>query len=273
MILRAVALTLCLALLLGGLALSPSSTEATLAAMADAESGSARLVAEFAPERVCVVFATDPEGSGFLVTGARSSFHGCVVSNADADVRGSHHVFTRTLRHAGDLGVAGADHRLASVRLPGPVGPPRLDLADFAPGGAFAIEAGTDYHTHEAGARIDFATLPPGLHYVEGDAHVSTGGATLQATLVALGTLEVTGSGGGLRARSGGVALASWASEDEPTAVRVLANGFAIEGMVYAASSSVRTGASSASLALGGPVVGASVVVSGEGHSFGQAVR
>lgn len=270
MILRAVALTLCLALLLGGLALPPSSTEATLAAMTDAEWGTTRLVAEFPLERDCVVFASDPEGAGLRVTGARSSFHGCVVSNADADVRGSRHAFTRTLRHAGDVSVVGADHRLASVRLPGPVASPRFDLADFAPGGAFAVEAGEDYHTYDAGARLDLATLPPGLHYVQGDARVVAGSPAGEVTIVALGALEVTGHGGSLRARSGGVALASWAAAEEPTGIRILASGLAVEGTVYAASSAVRVGASSASLALDGPVVGASVVVSGEGHSFGR---
>lgn len=270
MILRALAATLCLALLLGGLALPPSTREATLAAMTDAEMGTARLVAEFPLERSCVVFATDPSGSGLFVAGARSTFNGCVVSNADADIVGSRHVFARTLRHAGDLKIAGAGHRITSVRLPEPVLSPRVELAELAPGGTLAQAAGDEYRIHEDGARLDLATLGPGLHYVEGSAKVATGGAFVQATIVALGPIEVVGNGGGIRAHSGGIALASWASADEATGIRILSQGLALEGAVYAASSAVRVGASSASLAMGGPVIGASVIVSGEGHSFGR---
>lgn len=74
--------------------------------------------------------------------------------------------------------------------------PVSWDIADYAPGGAKAAAAGSDYHHWKNGMSSSVDNIQPGLHYVQGNVNIWPGGSGNVhldgVTIVATGTIQLS---------------------------------------------------------------------------------
>jgi hypothetical protein len=131
--------------------------------------------------------AVDWSGSNSLVVGVVSSNSGITISGSNNELDGE-------LEYATALTVSGSDNTLPEPAQVAPAEPPqRYDLDDYAPGGRAALEAGEDYTYVDGDLEVSGGQLE-GLYYVTGDAKLSGSEIRGRYTIVAEGTIDVSGS-------------------------------------------------------------------------------
>lgn len=139
-----------------------------------------------------------------VMSGSGHRVIGDVHSNNQIRITGSGHSVEGLVTYSGDISVVGAGNYF----IPGPPDNPRpdgvrgfpltWDIADLAPGGALAEQAGALYTVHEGDWHLSGSAVvvPPGLHYCTGNVYISGSGIVGEGvTIVALGTITVSGSG------------------------------------------------------------------------------
>jgi hypothetical protein len=131
--------------------------------------------------------AVDWSGSNNLVVGVVSSNSGVTISGSNNELDGD-------LEYVTSLTISGSDNSLPTAAQVAAGEPPqRYRLADYQPGGRAALEAGEDYTLVSGDLEVSGGELE-GLYYVTGDAKLSGGEISGRYTIVAEGTIEVSGS-------------------------------------------------------------------------------
>ncbi len=115
-------------------------------------------------------------------------------------------------------------------------------LADFAPDGVYALEAGDAYHYHAGDWSVsaNHAVIEPGLHYVAGNVSISANQPTAeQVTIVAEGTISISSNMPVLgEAYVAGLSLFSSAGGD--SVIQISSNRFqCLGGIIYAPQGAV----------------------------------
>lgn len=124
---------------------------------------------------------------------------GAIRSNDDISVNGSWLKFDGSISYADQLDLGwGAVTNGGTVQEPGVQSVPfGWDIAEFAPGGVRAVEAGSAYFFYDGDLRLNGngVALDAGIHYVDGDVKISSSKALLnQVTIVATGTIKISSS-------------------------------------------------------------------------------
>lgn len=140
------------------------------------------------------IFATATSGNAFDWTGGSGTIEGLVHSNAGVRVTGVSKTLSGGVEYV--TTATGITGTLSTVQDPSIA----YALADYAPGGAAAVQAGADFHdmTASCGRRWDVSTaLAPGLYYAPCD--VKLLGTQSEVTIVSTGAIEVSRQGSNLR--------------------------------------------------------------------------
>ena len=138
-------------------------------------------------------------------TGSGHQVYGGVHSNNQLKIGGSGHLIyhgSSVVESVDTISVVGSGHQI----IPGPATtcevkpfPVMWDIADFQPGGRYALEALAEgkYYVHTSNWSFSGSnkTLPEGLHYCEAKANISGSGHTGRVTIVSPSTINVSGSG------------------------------------------------------------------------------
>ena len=148
-------------------------------------------------------------------------------SNDDIKYHGGHNTVTKTSSACGAITINGGQNSIASPTPNAPSRPmPVYTLAEFA--------ARADY-THSGSIHISGSdTLEPGLHYVNGNAKISSSSLTANVTIVATGSIEISGSGKNLTA-SDPTGMLLFAGTD----VKLTGGSNTFAGLVYAPNGTV----------------------------------
>ncbi len=211
------------------------------------------------------IFATAAGTCSSSVTiNASDLFVGSPVrTNGNIAVSGSKMTFLGPISHGGTASIGWGANTNGVVHEPGvqevPFG---WSLADFAPGGGRALDAGAAY-THHVGdlvLRGSGVTLPAGLHYVDGDVQISASSALLnEVTIVATGTISISSSGISLTPYADDLpALYAGSTDCSKVGIELATSGLTVHGAVVAPGSKVKVNASVATVDEGA-LVGSSV--------------
>ncbi len=189
-----------------------------------------------------------------------------IRSNDDLSISGSVGVFGDAISYADQLDMRGG---LYGTQLPVqevdeqqvPFG---WELADFAPDGILAIEAGSAYHHHTGNLKIsgNGVDLPAGIHYVEGDVQFNASRILLnEVTIVATGTIKMSGSEIALVSYGDDLpALMSGYDQCEKDGIKLSTSVLGVVGAVYAPETKVKVSGSIVGIHEGG-FVGSSVTI------------
>ncbi|MFA6076445.1 MAG: hypothetical protein WC778_11515 [Negativicutes bacterium] len=144
----------------------------------------------------------DSSVSGALsVTGSEINVTGLVHSNADITVRGSKNSFANGVEYVTALTTSGSNNTLSSPRKVSSGGlPAHWNIADYRPGGSQAVKAGTNYREIQASScvggvwNVNAKNIPSGVVYVPCAIKISGSKSIINATIVAEGTIKLSGS-------------------------------------------------------------------------------
>lgn len=134
------------------------------------------------------------------ISGSSLFVNGDVYSNGNAKATGASKHINGYIEYVGTENLSGASMTLnpssgnpidTNTELPASAFPPLFDISAYAPGGAKAIAAGSDYHAYSSGKQFKKMTME-GLYYVDGDVQlnqVTTGAKGV--TIVATGEIKI----------------------------------------------------------------------------------
>lgn len=212
------------------------------------------------------IFATgDATCKGEVDLSGTAYYVGSAIrSNDDLSIQGSIGVFGDTISYADQIDMRGGLYGTQQpVKEPGiqqvPFG---WALADFAPGGVRAVEAGDAYHHHTGNLKIsgNGVDLPAGIHYVEGDVQFNASRILLnEVTIVATGKIKMSGSQIGLVSYGDDLpALMSGYDKCNKDGIKLSTSVLGVVGAVYAPDTKVKVNGSIVGIHEGG-FVGSSV--------------
>jgi hypothetical protein len=240
----------------------------------------ARALAEVVPTQCLGGYAIwadarpgDAGVSDATVSGSGADIRGRVHSNDDLDANGAGHTFNGLVGYVDRLRVVGAGHRfIPSAGNPQQVPPaPRpveYHIQDYRPGGAAAVAAQQQgrYHYHPGNWREQGAgfVVQEGLHFVDGNVHLSGAGLRGTVTIVATGNIELTGAGNMVTAYSDG--LLFFANAGGNNAVKIAGAGTTWRGVIYAPNGEIATHGAGLGT-LHGSLIGRAVTITGSGNS------
>jgi RHS repeat-associated protein/uncharacterized repeat protein (TIGR01451 family) len=190
------------------------------------------------------IYATGISGNAFDWTGGSGTIAGLVHSNAGVRVRGSSKSLVGGVEYVTSASIASS----TTVSPPASVSsaqdaPIAYFLADYAPAGRAAVEAGATYHDMSgscsgSGWRVSTA-LTAGLYYAPCDVHLL--GTQSEVTIVSTGDVRVSRQGSNLRPF--------------------------VDGLLFLAGDEIRVSAASGTY-LGHLVAGGTFTASGSGNRF-----
>lgn len=134
------------------------------------------------------------------MSGSGNVINGLVHSNAKVKVSGSGNAIHGQCEYVTTCQVSGSGNDVTPVQVPvAPDYPVTFNIVDYRPGGraALAAQAQGKYYQHSGNWSVSGSgkTIPAGLHYVTGNASFSGSGHYGNVTVVAEGTVDISGSG------------------------------------------------------------------------------
>jgi hypothetical protein len=215
------------------------------------------------------------DGPGIVWSASKSVAAGLVHSNSDLTISGSNNQLLGGTEYVGDLAVNPNGNVVdPPASMTGATKAPiEFDIADYRPGGPAAVTAGAQYHdgTAECGLEGVWSQhrmgteIATGLHYVPCDVVISAAEISGQLTLVAEGTIQITGS----RLQLGPAFaddLLLFTGSDAPDALRIEGGQSDFDGIVYAPSGQATVAGSGHHLRC--PVIAETLTVKGSKHTF-----
>lgn len=192
------------------------------------------------------LWAESSKPQALSVIGSNANITGLVHSNADIIVRGSKNTFTGGVEYVTNMTVTGVQNKLPSARKIEEDGKPLIfKIADYQPGGIQANSAGSNYHAIPKSACVKgvwnmlASKIPNGIVYVPCAVVISGSNATIKATIVAEGSIQLKGAslvvGPGV---SGAPALITQATNSN--AIRIDGANIKIDGTIQALKGETR---------------------------------
>ena len=242
------------------------------------------------------LFAGSPScGDAIRMSGSDIAINGGVHSNDDIKVSGSNNTVTGGTVHAGSIDVSGSGNTFTPAPIVGAVDPypVTFDIADYAPGGAMAIDAGASYYN--AGSnKIDTGwlisqglynpsngVLADGLYYTSDDIDLNGSDLTGNVTFVTSNDeIHFSGSNHNLQPwdAKGPLAFSNETDSCSNHVVKFSGSGSSWSGIVYAPNGRIEMSGSGNSN-VDGALIGMAVKLTGSsasitntgGYSFGTA--
>ncbi len=157
------------------------------------------------PDAGIALWANSSGGSGGVVWSASSSkANGLVHSNRNLKISGSRNSLLGGTEYARRLQLKGHKNLIdpPAVKVAPGGSPLEFDIADYRPGGAAAVAAGQEYFDATAECELkgkwkrhgNGTEIPSGLHYVPCDVVISGSDITGSFTIVAEGTIRISGA-------------------------------------------------------------------------------
>ncbi len=217
------------------------------------------------------IWASSTAGNGITWSGGSASVEGRVHSNSGIVLSGASKSFSGPVEYATTLNVHGHAGAFATTPVKvAPSAPPVvLHLADYQPGGFDADAAGSAYHDMTAacsgGTWSPSGAMAGGLYYVPCNIAVPGSSLTGTVTIVATGSIAISGAEDNLQPYLGGLGLASFAS---PGAIAISGAQDTFGGYLYDPSGSATISGAQDSYA---GIIASTVSISGAQYSFTAA--
>jgi Flp pilus assembly protein TadG len=210
-------------------------------------------------------------------SGSGGVINGTVHSNGRVKVSGSGHTINGQCEYVTSYAQSGSGHHITYVQVSAAANyPVNFNMADYQSGGraALAAQAAGKYFVHSGNWSISGSgqTIPEGLHYCTGNASISGSGNTGHITIVAQGTVDISGSGQTLQQYCDGLlAFSNYERNGTPkctTAVmNVSGSGGLYRGVIFAPKGQISY-SGSGQLISWGSLVGWAVDISGSGFTL-----
>ncbi|HMQ31164.1 MAG TPA: hypothetical protein PKD53_10565 [Chloroflexaceae bacterium] len=199
-----------------------------------------------------------------VISGSNSTFGGAVRSNADLRISGSDNTIAGAVRYATAFEDGGDANRYPAPARAAPADPAlRYAVADYRPGGrAAAAAAAAGVYRYVAGdLDISEPRVLSGLYYVTGDAKLSASDLRGAVTVVAEGTIDVSGSLHQLGPYADGLLLLSNQRAVGDAVIKLAGSNSTLRGAIVGLGGQVEL--SGGDLTTAGPIVGDTLEVSG----------
>jgi len=213
----------------------------------------------------------DWTGSGGLIVG-----HG--HSNGKVKVSGSGHVVNGTMEYVTTVQETGSGHQITYVQTAASDSyPVEWNMDDYRPGGraALAAQAEGKYFVHNCSTwhvSGSGKTIPEGLHYCTGKVRISGSAISGHVTIVAEGTIDVSGSGHSYEYYCDGLLFFSnYERNGTPKCtnpvIDVSGSGGTWEGVIYAPNGVIEYTGSGQQITYGS-LIGWGIDISGSGFTL-----
>jgi uncharacterized repeat protein (TIGR01451 family) len=220
---------------------------------------------------VAGLWADSSTDGALLVTGSEMNVTGLTHSNADIAVRGSKNTFGTGVEYVTALTTSGSNNALSSPRKVSSGGlPAHWNIADYRPGGSEAVKAGTNYHEIPSSSciagvwSVNAKNIPSGVVYTPCAIQISGSKSTINATIVAEGSIKLSGSSITIgRGLPGVPALLTDATKEN--ALRVDGSDIQIRGTVQALGGQARIAGAKGTYQCG--IVAKTIEISGSKNS------
>jgi hypothetical protein len=208
----------------------------------------------------------------FALSGSTNTVSGAVHSNADLRISGSSNRISGAVEYvtifqdSGDSNIYPSPAR-ATVAQP----PIAYALADYRPGGAAATaaQAAGRYRAITGDLDISDSTVLDGLYYVTGNAKLSASNLRGTFTIVAEGTIDVSGSSLQATPYAGGLLLFAGKREVGASVIKIAGSGSDLRGVIYGPGGTVELSGSNSSIS--GIVLGDALKLNGSSLSISFA--
>jgi hypothetical protein len=200
----------------------------------------------------------------FSFSGSTADINGAVHSNAEIRISGSNNRIGGRVTYATTFADSGDGNSYPAPAQAAPGGPPlQYDIADYRPGGSAALAAQNAgrYTAISGNMDVPSGAVLQGLYYVGGNAKLGAGAISGAVTIVAEGTIEVSGSNQQLTPYADGLLLLANKREPGAQVLKLGGSDNILRGMIVAPGGGVELSGSGNSLT--GAVVGSTLKLSG----------
>jgi hypothetical protein len=217
------------------------------------------------------LFASATTGTGALrITGSNNTFAARVHANLDVTLTGSQNKLLGGTEYGTTFTATGSQNTFtpAAARTPAAPVPVTFSIADYQPGGRAATAAGAAYHPIPASqCTAGTWTLPAtaaGLYYVPCAVKATNSGGTATLTVIATGSITLTGSTRTINAFTDGIVFAT--NTATSPAISLTGSTLTLSGNIISTNGPVTLTGSTNTIT--GTVIGTNINLSGSNTRF-----
>jgi thermitase len=199
-----------------------------------------------------------------VLSGSKGSIIGTAHSNADLRISGSNNRISGAVEYVTSFEDGGdSNSYLGPAQVAAAAPPLSYLIADYRPGGAAAMAAQSAGRYTAVSGDLDISdtTVLDGLYYVGGNAKLSASNISGAATIVAEGTIDVSGSLLRLTPYAGGLLLFANKADLGASVIKLGGSDSELQGAIYGPGGRVELSGSKNTLA--GLILGAALALSG----------